>query len=246
MPFPSRRGLLGPAQVHATAASISTARIVGMLCIVLTAGCAGIERSPRAAVPPVGPPSDAVVSVEPMGHPPAPAPELPQAVTAERGTVAPEATVAPAAQIASGAARPAATQPATSTARAPARPAALTPAAAQLAQAQTPAPALAKPPAPPPLDLKSLETRLKETKAIGVFTKLTLKNQVDDLLSQFRDYYQGRLKATLTDLRASYDMLVLKVLALLQDADPPLAVAIASSRESIWGILSNRARFAAT
>jgi len=31
-------------------------------------------------------------------------------------------------------------------------------------------------PDPPPLDLKSLETRLKETHAIGVFTKLAFKN----------------------------------------------------------------------
>ena len=45
--------------------------------------------------------------------------------------------------------------------------------------------------------------------------------------------------------RRSYDLLVLKVLALLQDADPPLASAIASSRESIWGILSNPVKFAA-
>ena len=111
--------------------------------------------------------------------------------------------------------------------------------------ASAPAPALAKQEGPPPLDLKSLETRLRETKAIGAFTKLTLKNQVDDLLDRFRSYYQGGLKSTLVELRRSYDLLVLKVLALLQDADPPLAVAIASSRESIWGILSNRAKFAA-
>ena len=104
---------------------------------------------------------------------------------------------------------------------------------------------IAKPEAPPPLDLKSLETRLKETKAIGVFTKLTVKNQVDDLLEQFRAYYQGKLKTTLAELRRSYDLLVLKVLALLQDADPPLASAIAASRESIWAILSNPAKFAA-
>ena len=38
--------------------------------------------------------------------------------------------------------------------------------------------------ASPPLDLTTLESRLKETKAIGVFTKITLKNQVDDLLNQ--------------------------------------------------------------
>jgi hypothetical protein len=99
--------------------------------------------------------------------------------------------------------------------------------------------------APAALDLKSLETRLKSTSGIGVFTKITLKNQVDDLLARFRSFYKGDLAATLAQLRQSYDQLVLKVLALLQDADPPLAVAIAASRESIWGILSDRSKFSA-
>jgi hypothetical protein len=99
--------------------------------------------------------------------------------------------------------------------------------------------------APAALDLKSLETRLKATSGIGVFTKITLKNQVDDLLARFRSFYKGDLAATLAQLRQSYDQLVLKVLALLQDADPPLATAIAASRESIWGILSDRSKFSA-
>ena len=96
----------------------------------------------------------------------------------------------------------------------------------------------------PPLDLTALETRLKETKAIGVFTKITLKNQVDDLLDQFRAYYQGRIKTTLAELRQPNDRLLLKVLSLLQDGDPELARAIVASREAIWGILADPAKFA--
>jgi len=105
-------------------------------------------------------------------------------------------------------------------------------------------PAPAAKAAAPPLDLKALETELKETKAIGVMTKLSLKNQVDDLLSQFRAFYQGKLKTTLAELRRPFDLLVLKLLSLLQDSDPTLAAAIAASREAIWGILSDRTRFA--
>src|SRR5204863_7693640 len=94
--------------------------------------------------------------------------------------------------------------------------------------------------------LKLLEQRLKDTTAIGVLTKISLKNQVDDLLDQFRafSFYQGKLKTTLAELRRSYDLLVLKVLALLQDSDPSLASAIVASREAIWGILSDRMKFA--
>ena len=86
---------------------------------------------------------------------------------------------------------------------------------------------------------------MKATPGIGVFTKLALKNQIDDLLAQFRAHYGGQRKATLRELRQAYDRLFLKVLVLLQDSDPPLARAIASSRESIWGILSDPAKFAA-
>ena len=90
-----------------------------------------------------------------------------------------------------------------------------------------------------------METRLKETKAIGVLTKIALKNEIDDLLDQFRAFYQGRLKTTLAELRRPFDLLVLKVLSLLQDTDPALASAIVASREAIWGILSDPAKFAA-
>ena len=106
------------------------------------------------------------------------------------------------------------------------------------------APTVAKP-AAAPLNLPTLEARLKGTNAIGVLTKITLKNQVDDLLDDFRAYYRGKLKTTLADLRRSFDMLVLKVLSLLQDSDPSLAAAIAASRDAIWGILSDPAKFAA-
>jgi hypothetical protein len=99
-------------------------------------------------------------------------------------------------------------------------------------------------PKEPPLDLASLETRLKDTKAIGVMTKIALKNQVDDLLNRFRGFYAGKVKTTLAELRKAYDLLVLKVLSLLQDGDPSLASAIASSREAIWGILSDPVKFA--
>jgi len=103
---------------------------------------------------------------------------------------------------------------------------------------------LAKQRAAPPFDLTSLKKRLKETTAIGVLAKVALKNQVDDLLSQFRAFHQGQLEPTLAELRRPYDLLVLKVLSLLQDNDPSLAAAIVASRETIWRILSDPAKFA--
>jgi hypothetical protein len=94
------------------------------------------------------------------------------------------------------------------------------------------------------LDLKSLEERLRATKAIGLFTKITLKNQIDDLLDRFRDYYKGKRKYTMKDLRRSFDLLLMKVLSLLQDEDQTLAAAIGSSREALWALLADPKTFA--
>ena len=94
------------------------------------------------------------------------------------------------------------------------------------------------------LDLKTLVARLKATKAIGFFTKITLKNQIDDLLDQFREHYQGKAKLTMKELRRAYDLLLMKVLSLLQDEDQQLASAIASSRDAIWGVLADPKKFA--
>ena len=46
------------------------------------------------------------------------------------------------------------------------------------------------------------------------------------------------------DLRRSYNLLMMKVLSLLQDDDQKLASAIVSSREAIWGLLADPKTFA--
>ena len=69
------------------------------------------------------------------------------------------------------------------------------------------------------------------------------QNQVDDLLSQFR-VLPGQAQDNAGELRRPFDLLVLKLLSLLQDSDPTLAAAIVASREAIWGILSDRTKFA--
>jgi hypothetical protein len=128
-------------------------------------------------------------------------------------------------------------------AKAPAKSSPAPPKALALAKPQAPPPAAPKPEAAPALDIKSLEEQLKETKAIGVMTKLALKNQVDDLLQKFRDFYDGRLKTTLAELRQPYELLLMKVITLLQDADAALASSIHRSREAIWAVLSDRDKF---
>lgn len=118
------------------------------------------------------------------------------------------------------------------------------PAPAPLAAPAAPPPTAGTTSAAPTLDLPLLEQRLKDTRAIGVFTKLSLKNQVDDLLAQFRAYHKGGSGKSLAQLRQSYELLLLKVVSVLQDDDPKLASAVGSSREAIWAVLVDPKKFA--
>lgn len=212
---------------------------------LLTAGCVSapppapvIAESRIAAPAPVQeakePPKPEPMTPPVAQAPPPPAPEVP-APTAKTPApiVAAPGPAAPRPSPAAPAPRPA---PKAIPPAAPPKPAPPT------VTAKAPAP----PPAAAPLDLKTLEARLKETDAIGVMTKLSLKNQVDDLVDEFRAFYAGRSKASLAELRRPYEMLLMKVLALLQDRDPPLARAVNASRDQIWSILSDREKFFST
>ena len=223
--------------------------IAGFAAVVCLAGCihqqvsppAPVEAAPAAQPPPGGSPaSQPARSVPPTAPEPGTAP-----VASTPETRAPSS--APTAQPKATAGTSAATQP---------RPASAKPSAANTPpkaagsepatdtrQAAIAATGRQNAPVSPALDLTSLEQRLRDTHAIGLFTKLSLKNQVDDLLQQFRAFHGGQPKLALTELRQKYELLLLKVVSLLQDGDPPLAAAVSSSREAIWGILTDPARF---
>lgn len=205
------------------------------LCCFLAAGCAGVRHAeqaepvpaapPAAATPPAEAPATAVSVAEPV-RPAEPAPAARAAVPRVPATVTPATVAAPP--------KP----PPKPTAKVAAVPAP----APQVTPKVTAVPA-APQLAPAPLDFKSLATRLRQTKAIGVMTKLALKNQVDDLVAKVRAYHQRQGTATLTELRRNYDLLLLKVLSLLQDSDPPLARDIVKSRAAIWSILEDPRKF---
>ena len=113
--------------------------------------------------------------------------------------------------------------------------------------ASTPVPSLpsAANPPKPQLDFKAMEQRLRDTSAIGVFTKLSIKNRVDDLLKAFQVYHAGRTPPTLDELHQRFDGLLLKVVTLVQNDDATLASSISASRNAIWDRLSNRESFQA-
>jgi hypothetical protein len=192
----------------------------------------------RAAAPPARPapepPPPAAQAAPPAV--PAPTPAAPVATPPARAAISAAQSPTPAAPALPPAAR-APTPPARSPS--PAAPVA----ANTLPVLAPPAPALPETAAPDTLNFSSLGTRLRETKAIGVLTKISVKNQADDLLEKFRAYHNRQSPTTLVELRSSYELLVLKILSLVQDGDPPLAREIDRSRAAIWDILADQRKF---
>jgi hypothetical protein len=222
--------------------------IVGFLVIVAVSGCASTKATSTSARPDVAqgtvPPVSGSQSISPPPSPPAASPSQPD--SSNKGSDQGSAATPPPTSTATGSSpaktkSPADTRPVQQTGAAAShtRPPVLPPSPSSPAPTTTPAPVTS-----PTLNLADLEQRLRDTRAIGIFTKLSLKNQVDDLLNRFRALYRGPNKHPPVELRQRYDQLLLKVLTLLQDADPPLAAAIASSREAIWSILADPDKFA--
>jgi hypothetical protein len=209
---------------------MSSTRFIGLLSVSLVAACASVEQQPSKTT---AAPAAVVAAVDPPATADAPTETLVAVPEPVSPSVSAPIVASPAKTV---------SEPVAAVAKPPVKVAAPAVVAQSPKQVSTPAVA-STPKGPPPLDLKSLEAKLKETKAIGVFTKLSLKGQVDDLLKQFRAYYNGQNKTTITELRQPYDTLMLKVLTLLQDGDPPLAREISTSREAIWGVLADPVKF---
>jgi len=88
-------------------------------------------------------------------------------------------------------------------------------------------------PATKTFDMNMLIERLKKTDAIGMFTKLAIRSDALDIIDMIKAYNKHMARYSLQELRARFNGLVLKVLALL-DNDPQLSRDISLAREDIW------------
>jgi hypothetical protein len=94
-------------------------------------------------------------------------------------------------------------------------------------------------------DVNKLADRLRASSAIGVFTKLALKNEVDDLLDAFRRFHTGQ-GDPLAELRERFNLLLMKIASLVQDKDPKLSKDIFNAREVLWAKLVDPKEFSKT
>lgn len=93
-------------------------------------------------------------------------------------------------------------------------------------------------------DLDTLVDRVSHSKHLGFLTKISLKQDVDSLLEGIRKYHNGTGEGSLDQARERYDVLVHKLIVLLQDKDEMLARNIEDGREKMWAILSDEKKFA--
>jgi len=83
-------------------------------------------------------------------------------------------------------------------------------------------------------NMDALIERLKKTQAIGFFTKIAIRNDVMDFSNLVREYRKkSMLDAKIKDVRARFEGLFLKIVALLEK-DPDLSRYLYLSREDIW------------
>ena len=93
------------------------------------------------------------------------------------------------------------------------------------------------------IDLDDLAKRVGDSKAIGLLTKLSLKREIEVFKVDLKAVHDGASKSTLTQMRERYDLMVHKLMTLLQAKDPGLAKEIAEARNFLWAKLADPKEF---
>ena len=88
-----------------------------------------------------------------------------------------------------------------------------------------------------------LMDRFATTKSIGIFTKLSIKHNVDRLNQSFASYHDGERPPTIDELRERYDLMVKEMMVLVQKKDPELAREISAARLLLWSYLSDPEKY---
>jgi hypothetical protein len=94
-------------------------------------------------------------------------------------------------------------------------------------------------------DLEALVDRISHSKALGFFTKLSLKLDIDGFLKMVKEYHdKGGAEETLEQLHERYEVMVHKLVVLLQNEDEELVESIEDGRDKLWARLADAKKFA--
>lgn len=93
------------------------------------------------------------------------------------------------------------------------------------------------------IDLNALADMLKNTKAVGLVTKIALKGDISALLKRMEVYHRGKRTFSLEELQEQYDLLLMKIASHLQDKDLALHKHLCNAWFVIWEDLRDEQRF---
>jgi len=91
--------------------------------------------------------------------------------------------------------------------------------------------------------IDELLERFTHTEAIGVFTKLSIKNNVTRLNQSFGLYHQGKRPPNIEELKERYDLMVQEMIVLVQNKDPELAKDLYAARLLLWSYLADPEKY---
>jgi len=91
--------------------------------------------------------------------------------------------------------------------------------------------------------INDLYEHLSQTKSIGIFTKLSIKNNTARLNKSFATHHQGKRPPNIEELRERYDLMVQEMMILVQGKDPELAHKIHETRLLLWSYLSDPEKY---
>jgi hypothetical protein len=92
--------------------------------------------------------------------------------------------------------------------------------------------------------LDELLDRFVTTKSVGVFTKLSIKGNVDRLNKSFAIYHDGNRPPNINELRQRYDLMVQEMIMIVQKKDPDLAKDFYDARLLLWSYLAEPEKYA--
>ena len=94
-----------------------------------------------------------------------------------------------------------------------------------------------------PMNMEQLKQRLVDTKAIGFFSKLSIKGKAEDLNRQIEAYHAGQSSLDLNDIQERFVLLLQEIVLMVQERDRTLAHDLTSAREALCETLSNAEQF---
>jgi len=93
------------------------------------------------------------------------------------------------------------------------------------------------------VDLEMLSDALRESKAVGLLEKVKLKLSIDDMLTRFEAYHNGRRDYSMEQLEEQYNVLLMRIASHLQHKDKILHQQLCNAWLMIWQDLEDSTRF---